>query len=192
MSMNWPKQEIVIEWERDGAPEQLRFALLAKAGPRNGHMREYFEVGGRQPRPEDTPAGRLERHVPPQPPLAEEPITDPTRGDEALARVWALASRRRFAEARTQLQQLLSGPDPYGGVLEGVAEGMVRLARAHELDADPTVYDWLRTQAISLWYAWGSQATSGGEGACRAVKIRAAEAQLPEVSRGAVAAKRRT
>ncbi len=52
---------IFIDWERDGAdgqstPERLTFDLRATDGPRNNHMREYFEKGElvmppREPKP---------------------------------------------------------------------------------------------------------------------------------------------
>ena len=37
--------EIRIEIERDGVRVPLRFALRAPDGPRNGHMKEFFELG---------------------------------------------------------------------------------------------------------------------------------------------------
>lgn len=59
--------QIFIEWERDGAngeiiPERLTFDMRATDGPRNNHMREYFEKGEvvmppREPKPaKPTPA----------------------------------------------------------------------------------------------------------------------------------------
>ncbi len=60
--------EIYIDWERDGpggakTPERLTFLLAATDGPRNGHMKTYFEKGElvmppREPKPSkaDSPA----------------------------------------------------------------------------------------------------------------------------------------
>jgi hypothetical protein len=42
MDLDWPRQELLIEWERDGAKETLSFSLAATSGPRNGKMR----IGG--------------------------------------------------------------------------------------------------------------------------------------------------
>ncbi len=50
MDLDWGRQECFIEWEREGKSETMTFALMAKDGPRNGHMREYFEIGDREPR----------------------------------------------------------------------------------------------------------------------------------------------
>lgn len=57
---------IHIDWERDGADgqkisERLTFSLAATDGPRNNHMREYFEKGEavlppRAPKPPKTPS----------------------------------------------------------------------------------------------------------------------------------------
>lgn len=59
ISPDW--KEIHIDWERIAAdgkrtPERLTFLMAATDGPRNGHMREYFETGEidlppREPRP---------------------------------------------------------------------------------------------------------------------------------------------
>lgn len=56
-----------------------------------------------------------------------------------------------------------------------LAAEVCRFARAHLFDPDPAVLHWLRDRGIQLWYTWSSGATSGGEGAERAVRIRAAE-----------------
>ena len=39
------RMEIVLEITRSSGTVKLVFPLAAKTGPRNGHMREYFEVG---------------------------------------------------------------------------------------------------------------------------------------------------
>lgn len=63
------------------------------------------------------------------------------------------------------------------------AGALCSLAASHAFDSDPTVYRWLRDRGIGLWYAWGSGATSGGDGAARAVEIRVAEAKLAALER---------
>ncbi|MEQ1690423.1 MAG: hypothetical protein ABMA00_04010 [Gemmatimonas sp.] len=45
LGMDYARMEIWIDLERDSARDTLRFALRAADGPRNGHMREYFEMG---------------------------------------------------------------------------------------------------------------------------------------------------
>lgn len=175
LGVEWPRQEIVIEWERDGARERLYFPLAGREGPGNGRMRSYFDVTEPPPPP---PPPRPQRRAPPLPDLAAAPVTEPGRYDEGFARVRALVARARFAEAEVQLRALLTGPDPGGCRLEQTAAQMVEVAVAHAFDPNDAIYAWARDRAVQLWYAWGSQATSGGEGAARLPSIEAAEARL--------------
>lgn len=175
LTLDWARQEIVLEWERAGERERMYFALAAREGPGNGRMRAYFDVIERSPPP---PPPRRRREAPVVPEPAAQPVTDPKRYAEGFARVWALAARARFDEAEQQLQLLLSGEDPFGGRLEQAAGDMVGVACAHALDPNEAVYAWARQRAANLWYAWGAQATSGGEGMVRMESIRAAEERL--------------
>lgn len=182
MDLDWARNEFFIEWEReDGAKETLFFSQTAKEGPRNGHMREFFEKLERVSLPEYTPQGRARRRAlalrQEMPALVEEPVADPSRYADAVGRIWALAARQRFADAEQQIRIALSHPDP--DRLEELAGDLVAMATAHTIDEDGAVYDWLRERAISLWYAWGSRATSGGEGYAMSARIRAAEERLP-------------
>ena len=178
MELDWARQEMVIEWERDGTKEALCFALMAKTGPRNGRMRDFFELGERVPVAGERPKQGRGSRVVAIPALVEEPIADVTRYSDAVTRVWALAARHRFEEADAQCRLITASPDPYDGRLESLAGDLVAMAVTHLGDAEDAVYDWAREKAVHLWYAWGSGATSGGEGAVRADKIRAAEDQL--------------
>jgi hypothetical protein len=45
MDLDLKAMEFTIDWERDGKNERLTFSLSAREGPRNGHMREWFELG---------------------------------------------------------------------------------------------------------------------------------------------------
>lgn len=174
LALDWARQEIVLEWERAGGRERMYFALAARDGPRNGRMRAYFEVIERSPPP--LSPRRQEASAVPEP--AAQPVTDPRRYADGFARVWALAARGRFDEAEQQLQLILAGEDPFGGRLEQAAGDMVGVACAHALDPNEAIYAWARQRAVDLWYAWGSQATSGGEGMARMTSIRAAEERL--------------
>jgi hypothetical protein len=178
MDLDWPKQEFLIEWERDGAKEMLYFSLKATTGPRNGKMRQYFAIGEYAPIPREKPMKRRRGQPVEVPELVEGPVTDVTRYEEALNRVWALAAKRHFDEADEQCNLITASPDPYSGRLERLAGDMVAIAMTHAAEIDPVVYDWARKKAVHLWYAWGSGATSGGEGAVRAESIRAAEDAL--------------
>lgn len=73
IELDWPQYEIQIAWERNGRKETLRFALAATSGPRNGKMREFFQVGRRVPDPSRStpiapgPGGSAMTTWPPQP-----------------------------------------------------------------------------------------------------------------------------
>jgi hypothetical protein len=68
IEIDWVKKEIFIDWERapekpGGALERLTFPLDATSGPRNNHMREYFERGElelppREPKPSPPPEAK--------------------------------------------------------------------------------------------------------------------------------------
>jgi hypothetical protein len=49
IDLDWPSQEIQIEWECEGGRKMLVFGVAAKEGPRNGAMREFFAVGEYSP-----------------------------------------------------------------------------------------------------------------------------------------------
>lgn len=175
LALDWARQEIVLEWERAGEREKMHFPLAATDGPGNGRMRAYFDVIERSPPP---PPPSRRREAPTVPAPAAQPVTDPKRYAEGFARVWALAAHGRFDAAEQQLQLILAGEDPFGGRLEQAAGDMVDVACAHAFDPNEAIYAWARQRAVNLWYAWGAQATSGGEGMARLMSIRAAEERL--------------
>jgi hypothetical protein len=181
MGLDWARQEIVIEWEREGEMEKMFFALDAKEGPRSGHMRDFFAMEERVPPLKPTRSvAAAAKDIAPAPELVAEPISDPARTDEATNRIAALCARGRLDEAERQIQLILDQSDPYGGRLQELAGQMVDIAVSHAQDKDRTVFDWVHRRATTLWYAWGSGATSGGEGAARLVYIEAAEKRLAE------------
>ena len=45
MDVDTRLMEFTIDWQREGKSERLTFSLMAKDGPRNGAMRDYFEMG---------------------------------------------------------------------------------------------------------------------------------------------------
>ena len=180
MDLDWGRQEIVFEWERDGANETLHFALNATDGPRNGRMRDYFLLQDYLPTPREK-SGTVRRGrkvaVPVLPPK-NRPVTATSDYAEAVSRIWALAAKGQYEDAEEQIRLILAPEDPFDARLEQLAGDMVGVATAHAEDQDNAMYDWARRWAINLWYAWGSGATSGGEGAVRSDRIRDAEAAL--------------
>ncbi|MBI1354277.1 MAG: hypothetical protein GC160_08020 [Acidobacteria bacterium] len=169
MSLDWGAQRIRLEWERDGAAEVFSFDLRASEGPGNGRMREYFAVGEAVPDPAEQAAAVAALEPPPP---AAEPVRAAGRWDEALERVWALAFRGRFEEAAEQLRWVDEGPAPR------VAAALTELAERAAAAPNPAVFEWLRERAVDAWYGWGSQATSGGDGAARMLEIKPALRRL--------------
>ena len=178
MGMEWPTQEIWIDWERVGTIERMTFRLDARDGPRSGAMREFFELGAFVPLPRAAPPPRI---LSPPPPVPAGVIADPSRYEEAVERVAVLADYRRFEEAETQILQITGWPCEFGWRVKDMAHQLTGMAAAHVEDRDPTIYVWLRGWAIHAWSMWGSGATSGGEGAAFAVEIRAGEKVLAEL-----------
>lgn len=184
MDLDWGRQEISLEWEREGGREKLYFALAAKDGPRNGRMREYFAMGERVPLPREDPMERHRREMAARiPTIVGDVVREVTRYDEAVTRVWALAAQHRFEEAEAQLRLILAAPDPCDGRLEQLAGDIVGIAIAHVYDGDRSVFDWARNRGVGLWHAWGSNASAGGEGAVRGNRIRDAEEYLAKFER---------
>jgi len=71
--------EIYIDWEREGTPpggatERLTFLMKATDGPRNNHMREYFEKGELVMPPRE----HKPKAAPPADPTPPEPQADPS------------------------------------------------------------------------------------------------------------------
>jgi hypothetical protein len=176
LELDWPKQELWFEWERGGKTERVTFGLGAKEGPRNGHMKEFFAVEGEAPRPRPVPP------PPPQPPRLPVPPLKPkgssTEGSHAygVERLRALISQHRFEEANEAVGVLLAGHDPHGYLILKVAGDLENIAA--EYAGDSVADAWARDRAVGLWYAWGSSATSGGEGAARSWEIDRAVERL--------------
>jgi hypothetical protein len=188
VSLDWAAQAIVLEWERDGRRETMRFSLNAKAGPRNGSMREFFEMGeDRSPRRSPSAANpwrekrvfKLEDWPAPSANL----ITDVRQWSDAVKRIAGLAARSRFPEIDTQIQALLVDAGPTGWRIKQLADDLAELAAAHADSDNSSVYEWLRDRSINLLYAWGSCATSGGEGALCPRDIRACEERFAQIDR---------
>lgn len=188
MDVDLVADEIHLEWERAGRRETMAFLLSGRTGPGNGRMKRFFEL--REPVVAQRPGfrfvplyGYVPANPPELPPVTDELIRDSARFDEAMQRVWALAGRRRFAEAETQLRTIVAAPDRAGDNAYRAAGELCARALAHGFDADRSVHTWLREQGIGLWYSWGAGATSGGDGACRALEIRSAEEQFTKLDR---------
>lgn len=182
IELDWPSQQIHLDWEREGVEESLVFDLKATTGPGNGRMRQYFEVADLVI--PDEPGKRFVQGIgvvstlPPElPPLSPDFISDHSRRHEILQRVQALAGRLRFAEAEAQLRVLSEHPPDLIAIALGAA------AERHAFDPRIGVYEWLRDNAIHHWYSWGAQATSGGDGSARLLDIYPAMERFKHLDR---------
>lgn len=183
IELDWPRQRIEIEWDREGNTETLVFDLNATSGPGNGRMRDYFEAHDlaipNDPEKRFVEGLGLVSLLPPElPPLSPELITDLSCRGAALERIRALAGRLRFAEAEKQLRALSSLP------CDLVASSLGAAAEQHAFDPASGVYEWLRDRAIQHWYAWGAQATSGGDGTARLLEIYPAMERFKKLDQG--------
>ena len=180
MGLDWPQQQIWIDWERNGTREKMVFRLDAKKGPRNGGMREFFELGDYRPPPRPKPAPP----TPPTLPTQKAPEISDEEGCLAIVqRVHGFAAHRRFDDAHSETLKVTDWLAKRGWRVYEMAQHLTAMAGEHVEDDDPTVYLWLKEQATFVWYMWGSGATSGGEGAAFSVEIRAGEKALAELDR---------
>jgi len=195
------RAEFTITWERAGLIEALTFSLTAQDGPRHGRMKDYFgvasaTVGESREQPRDRPGPNPLATTPPRPrtetdvassqrsqPPPALPRGDWNREEPGLQQVGTLAVEQRFAEARERLFELCRGNGGRNERLQELAEALGRMAVARAGDPNRSVYEWLRDRSKDLWYAWGSTATSGGEGAARSVEIDAAMERFRRLDR---------
>lgn len=187
LKYDWGTGEITMTWNREGRAESMRFLRESTTGPGNGRMKQFFEMGEYVPAPIEgkrlIPGIGYVPEKPPMPELTSELIKTADRFDDAITRVWALASRTHFDDAEAQLLALVNAPDRGGPLEREAAERLCYYATQHAYDDDRTVHTWLRERGISMWYSYGAQATSGGEGAERATHIRAAERAFQDLDR---------
>lgn len=181
-----PGMRAEIDWEfADGKRQTLQFDLKLREGPGIGRMRQYFE---------ELEAVDAARHFPPRPrtvpyrvfpapqprPTPSLAMPDGLEVDAAIERVAALVFHHRHDQAEACLRALLDVPAEHDGILLDVAEGLCRQGLWQVGNPDRSVYEWLKQRGMSLWYAWGAGATSGGEGTYRGMYIRKAERAFAE------------
>jgi len=159
LSLDQLRMEIHIEIERASGNVKLAFPLQAKTGPRNGHMREYFEVGEDVTTPRDIPAFHdqsLRKMIVPPPEKNPGPMN---------TSAWKRAAQS--TEGPDQLEAMeeeMRKAIPHIGVAASIAELYAERMRAFQragnepraIAAFKLAVDWMGTYA-----GW---ATSGGEG----------------------------
>ncbi len=154
------RMEITLEIQRDSGKVKLVFALASKTGPRNGRMRDYFELGEDVTPPRIIPAfhdqSKREMIIPPP-----QEKTDPIN-KTAWARVAQTTEGPDRLEAmEEELRREINHIGVAASIAEIYAERMRAFQRAgnkpRAIAAFKLAVDWMANYA--------SWATSGGEGA---------------------------
>jgi hypothetical protein len=154
------RMEIILEIRRDSGKVKLVFELAAKTGPRNGRMRDYFEMGEDVTPPRVIPAfhdqSKREMIIPP-PEKKSAPMNKTA---------WARAAQTidgpdRLEDVEKEMLAAINHIGVAGSIAEIYAERMRAFQRAgnevRAIAAFKLAVDWMDNYA--------SWATSGGEGA---------------------------
>ena len=163
MSWNQLTNEIHIVIARntggDDEPQvRLAFSLKATSGPRNAHMREYFEIGEYVVVPG-------EERVPPPPAEKKMIIPPPERKKSAGPRHWEELRSTEGPDHQEEAENALRAEIQHIGVASSIAEMYAQRMRAFQAEgneARAVAAFKLATQWMSTYAGW---ATSGGEGA---------------------------
>jgi len=154
------RMEIRIVIERASEKLDLIFLLRATTGPRNGHMREYFEIGEDVTTPRVIPAFHdhsLRKMIVPPPEKEPAPMN---------TAAWARAAEStdgpdRLETIENEMRRAIDHIGVAGSIAEMYAQRMRAFQRAgneaRAIAAFKLAVDWMGTYAGS--------ATSGGEGA---------------------------
>jgi hypothetical protein len=169
------RMEIILEIKRDSGNVKLVFELAAKTGPRNGRMRDYFEIGEDVTPPRVIPAfhdqSKRQMIVPPS---EKKPAPMNTTA-------WTRAAQSTDGPDRLEaIEEEMRRSIDHIGVAASIAEMYAQRMRTFQragnepraIAAFKLAVDWMGTYA--------SWATSGGEGAALSYErdqFRAALAQ---------------
>lgn len=159
MSFDQLRLEIHIEIERDaGERVRLLFPLKATSGPRNGHMREFFDVGDYVAVPGEEPA----RHDP-----TERKMIVPEKTPEPAGRAVRLRSVHDIegSDAQEEMEQRLLNEIPHIGAAASIAEMYAQRMRAFQAEGNEERAIAAFKLAIQWMGTYAGWATSGGEGA---------------------------
>jgi hypothetical protein len=160
LSCDQRRLEIHLEIERPSGKVDLVFPLTAKTGPRNGHMREYFEVGEDVSIPRVIPAFHdqsLRQMIVPPPEKSPEP--------HDFSKLERMAQSTEGPDRLEAMEEEMRKAIPHIGVAASIAEVYAQRMRAFQragnepraIAAFELAVEWMGTYA-----GW---ATSGGEGA---------------------------
>ncbi|MEO6244134.1 MAG: hypothetical protein ABIQ12_01755 [Opitutaceae bacterium] len=160
LSFDQIRREIHLEIERASGIVALTFSGKAMTGPRNGHMRDFFELG------EDVCTPRV--IVPFRPKSERKMFMPPPENDAAPRRGWDWSRAAESPDGPDQLndvEEAMRKAFPHIGAAGSIAEMYAQRMRMFQragnqpraIAAFKRAVDWMGTYA--------SWATSGGEGA---------------------------
>lgn len=152
--------EIILEITRSAGKVELVFELAAKTGPRNGRMRDYFEVG------EDVTPTRV------NPPFHDQSrrqmiIPSPAKNLGPMnTTAWARAAQSTDGPDRLEAveREMLAAID-HIGVAGSIAEIYAERMRAFQRAGNEARAVAAFKLAMQWMYSYAGSATSGGEGA---------------------------
>lgn len=154
------RMEIVLEITRESGRVKLVFPLAAKTGPRNGHMRDYFEMGEDVTTPRVIPAFHDQSK--------REMIIPPPETKSALMNKTAWASAAQSTDGPDRLEavekEMLAAID-HIGVAGSIAEMYAQRMRAFQRAGNEPRAVAAFKLAVDWMDRYASSATSGGEGA---------------------------
>lgn len=161
LSWDQLRKEIHLVVERPSGTVDLVFPENTQSGPRNNHMRDYFEMGDDVSTPRVLPGFRAANdHTMIVPPPNDDP---PLRPDDSA---WRRAARSTDGPDRLEaIEESMRASIPHLGVAASIAEFYAERMRTFQragnepraIEAFKLAVDWMGTYA--------SWATSGGEGA---------------------------
>lgn len=174
-NMTWDqvRNEIHIEIERDATDRaaterdaervQLTFSLAAQSGPRNGHMREFFELGDYVAVPGSEPVRR--DPVRPEPVKREMIVPQLPPVQTGGSSWWRDARNTAGPDHQEDAEKALLAEIQHIGVASSIAEMYAQRMRAFQAEGNEpraVAAFKLADQWMSTYAGW---ATSGGEGA---------------------------
>lgn len=160
LSFDQIRLEIRMEIERENGKVELRFPLRAPSGPRNGHMKEYFDLGDYAPI-----SGREQvRHIPSERKMIVPPpenLSARASGPDGRRQARIVEGPDRLEELEQQIQRDAQHIGGAASIAEMYAQRMRAFQRAGD---EPRAVAAFKLATQWMW-TYASQATSGGEGA---------------------------
>lgn len=159
LSFDQLRMEIHLGIEHEKQMVRLVFPLKAIDGPRNGHMREYFELGGSVPDPNSAPMRTPGERTMIMP--AQRQASTAESGPDWWSEAQELERLGRDEEA----EQLIMRSVPHIGSAASIAEMYAQRMRTFQSAGDEVNAITAFKKAVDWMANYASWATSGGEGA---------------------------